>query len=77
VADAAYKAERPARDIAIWVETTCGISMPDVVGVEGSVPVVTAPQVAPTTVDPSTTASETTVATTGATTTAGGTSVAP
>lgn len=77
VADAAYKAERPARDIAIWVETTCGISMPDVVGVEGSVPVVTAPQVAPTTVDPSTTASETTVATTGATTTADGTSVAP
>lgn len=49
VADAAYKAERPARDIAIWVETTCGISMPDVVGVEGSVPVVTAPQEAPST----------------------------
>ena len=78
VADAAYKAERPARDIAIWVETTCGISMPDVVGVEGSVPVVTAPQVAPTTtVDPSATASETTGETTGATTTAGATSVAP
>ena len=77
VADAAYKAERPARDIAIWVETTCGISMPDVVGVEGSVPVVTAPQVAPTTVDPSATASETTGATTGATTTTDGTSVAP
>lgn len=39
VADAAYKAERAARDVAIWVETTCGVQMPDVVGVEGSVPV--------------------------------------
>ena len=39
VADTAYKTERAARDVAIWVETTCGISMPDVVGVEGSVPV--------------------------------------
>ena len=41
VADAAYKAERPARDVAIWVETTCGLAMPDVIGVEGSVPVTT------------------------------------
>ncbi|MBM3800053.1 MAG: hypothetical protein ACKO36_08115 [Actinomycetota bacterium] len=43
VADAAYKAERSARDVAIWVETTCGVAMPDVVGVEGSVPVTTQP----------------------------------
>lgn len=46
VADAAYKAERPARDVAIWVETTCGLTMPDVIGVEGSVPV-SVPPVAP------------------------------
>lgn len=39
LADTAYKAERSARDVAIWVETTCGLLMPDVVGVEGSVPV--------------------------------------
>ncbi len=39
LADTAYKAERSARDVAIWVETTCGLVMPDVVGVEGSVPV--------------------------------------
>lgn len=39
LADTAYKTERSARDVAIWVETTCGLSMPDVVGVEGSVPV--------------------------------------
>jgi len=45
VADAAYKAERPARDVAMWVETTCGLAMPDVIGVEGSVPVTTAPTV--------------------------------
>ncbi|MBU3717602.1 MAG: hypothetical protein FGM45_04780 [Actinobacteria bacterium] len=43
VADAAYKAERSARDVAIWVETTCGVAMPDVVGVEGSVPVTIPP----------------------------------
>jgi hypothetical protein len=40
LADSAYKTERAARDVAIWVETTCGLAMPDVVGVEGSVPVV-------------------------------------
>lgn len=39
LADTAYKTERSARDVAIWVETTCGLVMPDVVGVEGSVPV--------------------------------------
>ena len=39
LADTAYKAERAARDVAIWIETTCGLAMPDVVGVEGSVPV--------------------------------------
>ena len=47
VADAAYKAERPARDVAIWVETTCGLAMPDVIGVEGSVPVTIPPTVPP------------------------------
>ena len=47
VADAAYKAERPARDVAIWVETTCGLSMPDVIGVEGSVPVSVPPAAPP------------------------------
>jgi hypothetical protein len=40
LADTAYKTERSARDVAIWVETTCGLTMPDVVGVEGSVPVI-------------------------------------
>lgn len=44
VADAAYKAERSARDVAIWVETTCGVAMPDVIGVEGSVPVSVPPR---------------------------------
>ena len=39
LADTAYKTERSARDVAIWVETSCGLTMPDVVGVEGSVPV--------------------------------------
>lgn len=44
VADLAYRTERPARDVAIWVETTCGLTMPDVIGVEGSVPVSIPPQ---------------------------------
>ena len=35
LADAAYKAERPARDVARWVESTCGLTMPEVVGIEG------------------------------------------
>lgn len=37
LSDAAYKAERPARNIAMWVESTCGLAMPDVIGIEGSV----------------------------------------
>jgi hypothetical protein len=37
LADAAYKAERPARNIATWVESTCGLAMPDVIGIEGSI----------------------------------------
>lgn len=36
LADAAYKAERPARDMTAWVEATCGFSMPDVIGIEGN-----------------------------------------
>lgn len=54
VADAAYKAERSARDVAIWVETTCGVAMPDVVGVEGSVPVTIPPQAPATSMTPAT-----------------------
>lgn len=56
VADLAYRTERPARDVAIWVETTCGLTMPDVIGVEGSVPVSIPPQTtaAPTTGSPAT-----------------------
>ena len=38
LADTAYKAERKARDVASWVESTCGLNMPDVVGVEGPEP---------------------------------------
>lgn len=37
LSDAAYKAERPARNIATWVESTCGLTMPDVIGLEGSI----------------------------------------
>lgn len=51
VADLAYRSERAARDVAIWVETTCGLSMPDVIGVEGSVPVSLPPQTEPPPVD--------------------------
>lgn len=36
VADAAYRTERPARDIERWVEATCGFQMPDVIGLEGA-----------------------------------------
>lgn len=36
VADAAYQAERPARDVERWVEATCGFQMPDVIGLEGA-----------------------------------------
>lgn len=34
--DAAYKAERPVRSMTEWVETTCGLTMPDVIGIEGN-----------------------------------------
>ena len=37
LSDAAYQAERPARNIATWVEATCGLAMPDVIGLEGSI----------------------------------------
>jgi len=37
LADNAYKAERPARNVAAWVEATCGFEMPDVIGVEGRI----------------------------------------
>lgn len=36
LADAAYKAERPAREMTNWVESTCGFPMPDVIGIEGN-----------------------------------------
>jgi hypothetical protein len=36
LADAAYKAERPAREMTNWVEATCGFLMPDVIGIEGN-----------------------------------------
>jgi hypothetical protein len=53
LADAAYKAERSARNVASWVESTCGIAMPDVIGVEGpdttTAPVTTDVSTAPTT----------------------------
>lgn len=35
LADAAYQAERPTREIERWVEATCGFQMPDVIGLEG------------------------------------------
>ena len=35
LADAAYTAERSARSVARWAESTCGLAMPDVIGVEG------------------------------------------
>ena len=62
LADAAYKAERSAREVARWVESTCGVAMPDVIGVEGpdttvatTVPIITTTVPAPvTTVAPST-----------------------
>lgn len=46
LADAAYKAERSAREVARWVESTCGIAMPDVIGVEGPDPVTTTTTIA-------------------------------
>lgn len=38
LADAAYKAERSAREVARWAESTCGLDMPDVIGIEGPDP---------------------------------------
>lgn len=35
LADAAYKVERKARDVTSWVESTCALDMPDIVGIEG------------------------------------------
>jgi hypothetical protein len=46
VADAAYASERSARDVATWVEATCGFSMPAMAGLEGPV---TTPPAVPTT----------------------------
>lgn len=43
VADAAYSTERSARAVAQWVETTCGLAMPDVIGIEGGAPPSSAP----------------------------------
>ena len=50
LADAAYTAERSARAVATWVESTCGVDMPDVIGIEGpdtTVPVTDTTTVAP------------------------------
>lgn len=50
LADAAYTAERSARAVASWVESTCGVAMPDVIGIEGpdtTVPVTDTTTVAP------------------------------
>jgi hypothetical protein len=33
-ADAAYAAERSTRDVANWAATTCGVTMPAVLGIE-------------------------------------------
>lgn len=35
LADAAYKAERKARDVTSWVQSTCALDMPDIIGIEG------------------------------------------
>ena len=36
-ADRGDHRERPARNVATWVEATCGFEMPDVIGVEGRI----------------------------------------
>ena len=41
VTDTAYATERSAREVATWVEQTCGFSMPAMAGIEG--PVTTPP----------------------------------
>lgn len=55
LADAAYTAERSAREVAHWVESTCGVDMPDVIGIEGPDTTVatTVPVIDPTSVAPS------------------------
>ena len=60
LADAAYTAERSAREVARWVESTCGVAMPDVIGVEGpDTTVATTVPVIVTTVAPVTTVTPT------------------
>jgi hypothetical protein len=49
VADAAYASERSAREVATWVQATCGFSMPAMAGLEGPV---TTPPAVPTTAPP-------------------------
>lgn len=49
VADVAYATERSARDVATWVQATCGFSMPAMEGIEGPV---TTPPAVPTTAPP-------------------------
>lgn len=59
MADAAYASERSAREVATWVQATCGFSMPAMEGLEG--PVTTPPAVpttAPPTVPPTVPATE-------------------
>jgi hypothetical protein len=46
MADAAYASERSAREVATWVQATCGFSMPAMEGLEGPV---TTPPAVPTT----------------------------
>jgi hypothetical protein len=46
VADTAYASERSAREVATWVQATCGFSMPAMEGIEGPV---TTPPAVPTT----------------------------
>jgi len=35
LADAAYNAERKAREVTSWVQSTCALDMPDIIGIEG------------------------------------------
>jgi hypothetical protein len=38
LADAAYASERSARNVETWVDTTCGIAFPAVIGLEDTLP---------------------------------------
>jgi hypothetical protein len=49
MADTAYASERSAREVATWVQATCGFSMPAMEGLEGPV---TTPPAVPTTAPP-------------------------